>query len=500
MGGWTQSALGFLAGIAMGNWRRLAWIGVWGTVGCMPFPGPALADSQEAPIVLRGSLAEDGISLNRKIQKASQWGLRNSRKLNLKTSLVAEEPATAMDLGELRGFLSTAINRSHRLKSAIHEANAAHFSAQAEFSRLLPTVSLTGEIEREAQVNHRLGIHREVETRTGALTVNWTVFSSGANWAAYKAAKHQAITTDLRYLAGERQVFVENAAVYLDLAGAERLVRAIADTKTRLRRIRRIIAAQYTAGLTSRTDIAQIDSEIASVDAELEVAKSSRQQLRIAYRTLIGQAPPKRLKPPRFDHIVPKTKQAALERAMRSNHLISAAYSNERATRMRKRSILGQSLPQVSLFASGEVSEFSYDRAREDYDWSVGARITVPLFNAGTTSRYLEARERSIAASYQVEDIHLDVQREVESTWTAYQAAKRQKSALNRKGGSIKKALRGMRLEMEVGLRPLSDVLREEIKYAQNRVEIIRVDSALALNAYKLAAQFSDMDLAEIAP
>lgn len=462
--------------------------------------GVAVSENLDYDFHLRGSVYRSEPSLKRKIEKASRWGLRNSRKVHLDGSLVSSAVVEEIDIGSLRGFLSTSLNRSNRLKSAIHEANAAHYSAQAEFSRLLPTVSFTAEIEREAQVNHPIGVHRELESRNSAITANWTVFSGGANWTAYKAAKHQAVTADLRYLAGERQVFVENAAIYLDLLGGKRLVQAIGETNARLKQIRNVIREQFRAGLASKTDIAQIDSEIASVEAELEAANSSLEQLKISYTTVVGIKPPKMLKIPNTSHIVPKTRKAALDRALSSNHLIDAAYSNQRAAQYRKRSIFGQFLPQVSLFATGQVNEFNYDKGRDDYDWSVGARLTVPLVNAATVPRYLEAKERAISADYQVGDTQWNVSREVESTWTSYQSTKRQKSALVRKSQSIKRALHGMRKELEVGLRPISDVLREEIKFAQNKVEIIRVDSSMALSAFKLAAQFSDMDLSEIAP
>ena len=458
------------------------------------------AEEAIARFDFRGSQEINLEPLEQQISNAARWGLRNTRAEILNGSLLYGSIDVPHAQGSLFGYFRKSINRSSLLRSTIHQANASQFAARAQLYRLLPTLSFTAEIASQGRVSPVAPLRSSTDTQQATITANWTIFSSGANWSAIRAANWDAKVADLNFLVAERQVFFENALIYLELLASHKLLAAVSNTHKRLKKIRYGVKQKYHAGIASRTDIAKIDSEIASVEAQRSSARSSFNQQRIAYKDVVGSDAPKRLKEPKTSHLVSSSKKETLSRALYRNTSIAAAYANKNAATARSNFVRGQYLPKVSLFASGTTNEFDYKRASNDYDWQVGARLTIPLVDFTAMPRYRESRQLALSAGFQAQDTQRSIQREIERAWTAHQAFKKQKTILMRKSKAIKRALVGITKEIDAGLRPIDDLLREEIALIENRVSIVQIELNISSTAYQIAAQFSETQLNEIAP
>ncbi len=453
------------------------------------------------------------VPLSSKVTQAAGWGLRVPYRVGLRNSLSygyhhihlrnSHSPDhQSPDQGSSRpfaGFLRASLDRSDALRASIHQANAAHYALRATQFRLLPTLSLEAETGTERDASRYRGIS-EVPFSEASITANWTVYSSGANWYSVKAAKSAVRAADLRFLATERQAFVESANVYLELYANHKTVRAIESTLSRLKRIKFMVRRLYDAGLTSRYDIAQVDAEIESVVVELETAQTQYKQQRIAYRTLTGHEPDDQLSHPGVDHLVPSSKQEALERALKANISVMAASADAEVARYNSKVARAGFLPRVSLFASTTAEKTMFIDNTRRPDWRIGARLTIPLVDLSAMSTYREAKQNALSASYQARDTRRQIERDVETAWTLYQSQKRQHEALARKSKAINRSITALKKELNVGTRPVSDLLREEIELTSNTIQMIRNEFQLSSSAYRIAAQFSDFSLDELAP
>jgi len=369
-----------------------------------PAAWEARADELLSIFHLRNSIAANDYSLSTHIADRHQWELRSGTSDILGQSLVSEVNPQFPGGSGLRGFIENSMERSDALRSTLYSTNASRQAVKTANFNLLPTISLIGELSRDTSRTSVTGLTGSMDREQASVEAQWVVYSGGANWARIRQSRHTAEAAEWNYLAAERQIFLTNSGVYLEAVSAQKLVHAISKTIRRLKRIRYSTKLQYEAGFASRTDIAQIDAEIASVSTQLEQARATLEQQRIFYRDLVGRDAPRKLVDPKVSHLIPKSRQIAIERALHSNHTINAANSSHYAAIENSKVARGELLPTVTLFATGNTRDNTVVNTDRDYDWSAGVRVNVPLLNLSSHSRYHEARANAIAADFQARD------------------------------------------------------------------------------------------------
>lgn len=451
---------------------------------------------------LRGALEHNHLTLEDELKNASNWGLRSSRSATLQSSFLLTS-GSYQKTSHLRSFLSGAINNSASLRSTLHEANAKHHASRSAIFSLLPTLRLTVEKGRESSINTSNNLSSMADISQASIAMDWTVYSSGARWGAIQSARWDAIAADLQFLATERQLFLENVAIYLELSTRKKLLREIRNTKNRLQKIRDSVNSQYFAGLTSRTDIAQVDAEIAAVQSEIEAAKYGFENQKVAYRKATGLEAPNNIAFPKVGHLIPASKEDAISRALNRNFTVQAAYATANSAAENSRAVRGQFLPRISLYSSATVKKnrnLQNSTNNGTRDWTAGVRLTVPLVDLPSMSSYQESRQQALAATYRSRDINHSLSRDIEVRWLEYHSLKKQRAALGKQEEAVKNALVGLRKELSAGLRPASDILREEIELTNVKVNKINIELRQAIIAYRMAAEFSDLSLSELAP
>ncbi len=359
------------------------------------------ADEFSTVFQLRNSIAADDHLLSTHIADRHQWELRTTASDILGQSLVNGERLHFPGGSGMRGFIESSTERSDALRSTLYSTNANRQAVKTASFNLLPTISLVGELSRDTSRISASGFSGNLDRERASVEAQWVVYSGGANWARIRKSRHIAEASEWNYLAAERQIFLTNSGVYLEAVSAQKLVNAISDTVRRLKRIRYSTKLQYKAGFSSKTDIAQIDAEIASVSIQLEQARTTLEQQRIIYRDLVGREAPRKLADPKVSHLIPKTRQAAVDRALQSNYTINAAVSSHYAALENSNEAKGQLLPKVTLFANGSTRDNTVlNTSMRDYDWSAGIRVNIPLVNFSDRSRFHETRANAIAADY----------------------------------------------------------------------------------------------------
>ena len=189
-------------------------------------------------MVVRGTLDVADEPLSNKIIASDHWTLRSSpftakRTVRTETILATREPVGDISVGSFRGFIHSSLENSNSLKSRLHSANAAHHALRSETFQLLPSITLTGELERSNTDNNLTLSSPLGNSESVAVSANWTIFSSGARWGAINSASFSALSADAQYLASERQVFLDNTSTYLQVYGNQELVRSIEKTLVR---------------------------------------------------------------------------------------------------------------------------------------------------------------------------------------------------------------------------------------------------------------------------
>lgn len=449
---------------------------------------------------MRKAEGEIEMPLSMQLTQANNWGLRFDDGTMASRSLLSAGGQINSQNWQVAGFVRGTLDRSDALSASLYDARAAQMGAATALMDMLPTLRVNTTHSDTRWGAGSKSVLNSNSRFSASLDAEWTIYAGGANTARYRSAKYNAKAAEYQYLAAERQLVLDSLEAYLQLYSAQRLVTAIAGSHMRLSRIRDITVKLFHSGYATQTEIAQIEAEIEASAAELARAKASRDQQAIAYSDYTGNDIPDGLQLPAIDHLVPNDRETALSRALQDNFTIKRANYRVMAARENTKTALGQAGPQVRLFASANTYHKdwvpgSLGDLYDNREMTLGARLSIPLVEPAKMASYKRSRHSEFAEIYRARDTIRRISVEIKSSWAAFQSQRGQSLALSRKLEKIRKVRDGANAEYEAGLRPISDVVRREIEYANAQIEFDRSRSDEILAAYRIAVHFPDLTL-----
>jgi outer membrane protein TolC len=256
---------------------------------------------------------------------------------------------------------------------------------------------------------------------------------------------------------------------------------------------------RFQAGFASKTDIAEIRNEILTVNRELERLKLLETEQRLRWRSDTGNRAAKKLSWPNVKKLVPSSAQATVRKAVSDNPVINISNSEAASEQYRAKAGMAEFLPRVDLYGrvSREHAEPSSTR-ENDYEYSIGARLTVPLIDVASTARYRRSKERALASRYRAQDTERQIRRDVELAWNSLQSSRRQETLIKQQISTSRQIKAGLIREYEAGLRPVSDYLLHEVELAKLRQELVANRINTVTLAWQIALQFGSVSLAEL--
>ncbi|HEX9836546.1 MAG TPA: TolC family protein, partial [Alphaproteobacteria bacterium] len=243
---------------------------------------------------------------------------------------------------------------------------------------------------------------------------------------------------------------------------------------------------RFQVGEVTLTDVSQAESRLARALADRIAAEGNLATSRAVYQTVVGVAPGTLETPPPLGDLpatIADARRVASERAFP----VMLQYYVERAAREQVEIIFGEMLPLVTV--GGELSRrlgASGPDSRTETA-SVTARLTVPLYEAGSiTARVREAKE---VAAQQRRLLDQQIRASTETAtraWDALQTAQAQVTAFTAEVRAAEIALRGVQQEAQVGSRTVLDVLDAEQELLNGQVNLARARHDVVVSSYNL--------------
>lgn len=399
---------------------------------------------------------------------------------------------------DIGNFIDDSLRNSDLLRGSLHDSMAAVESTNVALFALFPAINFEARKSRSVEFSSLSGSLIDTTTLTTSISGNWNLFSSGAGIASIRAANFTALSADMQYLSNERRVVVEAVGVYLQLLASQKLKASLQGTMSRMEKILRATRARYKAGFASRTNVAQVENEIADIELQLSQATTNLNESHVKWTALTGKKASRMLSMPIIGQLLPASKAVTLQKALLSNPIIKGAEYSAQAAQQQVTVASAQFLPNVSVYGNIDIGSSGAYSSTQQNEWEIGAKLTVPLVNLAATSQYRQARETAHASKYRARDQKRKVKKEIETNWVKLNSFKRRSIILRKKIDAQHMILKGVGKEVSAGLRPLGDQLREETKYAQSQIDFIQNDLSKIATAFQIAIHFDDFTLASI--
>ena len=328
-------------------------------------------------------------------------------------------------------------------------------------------------------------------TRTGATSalggVNATlpIWTGGRVSSAVRAAKGDVAAGGEALRDVEADVLERVVGAYADLLYTQQAVEVARVGIARLDSQVAEARSRYGLGQATRTDVAQLEAQRASVVSNLVDAEGAAATAAAAYRAIVGRdagmldptiAPPAAL---------PRTLADARAAAEASNPLLLAQQRRVDAATARIDQARADGAPAVDLaggygrgvqWAGGQTNGF-------DSAANAGLALRIPLLTGGfVASRVRQAEAARRAERFDADAVARGVVRATDTAWASLTAAQGRLTASAEGLKAADLALKGVRAEYGFGLRSTIDILVADQSYraAQLAVARAQVDVLIA--------------------
>jgi outer membrane protein len=422
--------------------------------------------------------------------------------------LLASAGASAQDLLQT---LELALQRDPRLREAEATRNATLEAKPQSVARLLPSLSLTGELKR----NSILSKFEEslLAFIAGGRNIGFWESSASINltqpiyhhdyWVQLSQADNQIAEAEANYAAEQQNVMLRTSRAYFEVLFAQDSRDFALAEKRAIERQLEQAKARFEVGLIAITDVHEAQAGYDQARANLIQAENQVDNAREALQEIIGEydidlaalseeIPLKGPEPENIDNWS--------DLAQRSNLNIVAA---ENRSLVAKKDIdlqFAGHLPTLDLVGSAGFTDTNRPRGIPTEYQIIGMQVNVPMFaGGGVNSRVRQARYQYEAAQENLDGVRRSVKRQVKDAYRGILSAISQVQALEAAVVSAQSAVEASEAGLEVGTRTMVDVLTEQRNLFRTKRDYARARYDYIINSLSLKQAAGTLNPADLA-
>lgn len=402
--------------------------------------------------------------------------------------LVGAAPARAQTF---QSEAITAVSSNPGLAAERARLRAIRQALPAAWAELLPQVTVDASaIEQDSsEENIAFTVRQQPEYWIASVHASTLLFGSGRVAASTRLARAQIAAGVAFYQEAVQNFVLEFTSAYAEVRFTRAALEAQEQSLANLEEQARFARANLREGFLTRTDVAQAEARVAFARAELARAQDRVVAATEAYVRIVGHTPGDISAPPAMEGL-PTSLPAALETAENEHPALVAAVAELAGANASVD--LAAANGRLRLFLESNNSTFdaiSTNEFSQEYESTVGLRVSVPLFSGGgTRARTRQQRYLRDAARFELADLQRRVRERVNTAWSTLQAAKVRLEASRARLAAAELASRGVRREQQFGQRSMIDVLNQEQEWLNARVGVAEAERDVAIAERLLAA------------
>lgn len=419
--------------------------------------------------------------------------------------------ATPAQADTLKDALAKAYASNPTLQGARATLRATDENVPINRAGSLPSLSTTGTYtETVDPAGSSAGPDR---VGSAQLSLSMPVFAGGSVRNGIRAAETRVLAGRADLRASESGLFSQVVAAYMDVIQNEALVGLTRNNVQVLQVNLQATSDRFEIGDLTRTDVAQSQARLALAQGDLQTAEANLIRARENYIALVGDAPGALQPPPPLPGL-PATPDTAVDVALENNPDLIGAKERATAAGIDIKVAGAARLPTVSLTAGGTYQDYlgslpsalSAVTPNSTSGATVGARITIPLFQGGRpAAQERQAQARASAALEQVIGTERQVVAQTRSAYSTWRAANALIESSQAAVDAATLSLEGVRAENSVGNRTILDILDAQQELLRSQVALVTARRNAYVAGFSLLsamgrAEARDLGLEEYGP
>lgn len=319
-------------------------------------------------------------------------------------------------------------------------------------------------------------------------TAEMPLYAGGRISSAVAQARGGAEIARLGAEQARLQTIVGAVRTYTELLTARKLEERYNKLAFALKETERQAELRYRTGEIASSELAQARARKAEADAGLAQAQGRRISAEAAYQRLIGSQAGE-LSPLPSLPIVPPSLDHALDMARSSNPAMQQARTGVDVARAGVRAAQAEGLPSVGAFAEAAHVRDQFFPGYKADSVAVGIRGRWTLWAGGRVAAQTRAADAELDASdARLRQVDQALEGMVIDAWQALVTAKRMTESSRLRRDAAEEALRGTRLEAQVGARPTLAVLDAEREAIEAEAALLQAEGMQTVAAWQLNA------------
>lgn len=353
----------------------------------------------------------------------------------------------------------------------------------------LPTVSVFGDFGRAESRYQYLGPKStdHLNPRSYGLSINQNIFDFGRTANRVEAAESGVLAARAGLQSFEQQVLLAAVTYYMDVVRDGAVVKLREANIDVLKEQLRQTQDRFNVGEVTRTDVAQVEAQLAAIQADLSAARANLEYSRALYRQVIGSEPKNATDAQPLAKKVPMSLEDAIKIGEREHpqliaarHGVSAADANVRATEAQLR-------PQLNV--QGSYSRGWDQRSSDDQaeDLRVLGQVSMPLYEGGAIYAQVRAAKETLGQrQLEADSAREQVRAGIQAAWSQFESAKARVTSAQAQISAAEIALNGVREEAKVGQRTTLDVLIADQNLLSARVNLLTARRDWVVASYQV--------------
>ncbi|MCY4053296.1 MAG: TolC family outer membrane protein [Hyphomicrobiales bacterium] len=320
----------------------------------------------------------------------------------------------------------------------------------------------------------------------GELQLSQNIFEGGRTLNNVLQAEQRSAAGRARLDEVEQRVFLQIINAYFNVVTARDVV-ALGNRRVRLlERQLRAAKDRFDVGEITRTDVAQAQARLARSRSNLSQSEYELVAAEAEYTRVVGQSPEDLERSTALPDL-PATQEEALMLALEHSPELREAKSDAKAAGYAVSAAKGAFLPSIDVSGSYRYNRPDFENTNRQDVISVGARVSVPLYQRGAVSSRVRAvLARESAARMDVVASDRKLRADVRDAWEGLRSVRARVKADKTQVTANGIAFNGIEREAQAGLRTVLDVLDAEQELFDSRVSLTRSRRDEFVAAYRL--------------
>jgi len=399
--------------------------------------------------------------------------------------LMIVQPALSVTLEE---SVAHAIDNNPLIKQQYAKYEAFVRDMDAAGSNYYPTVNLHGGIGYEdTQYNSGQKIDEQLTRKELGVKVTQNVFNGFEDSAEEDRLAFEAESERLGLLSDAENLALDVARVYLDLLKAAQFIELTERNVQDHDEVLADIKVRQAQGLSSKSDLAQIQARVATSKSSLIAANNNLMDKRVEYLRLVGVRPEALIEPKVDSRLLPKNEKIAVTNAIKYNPEIRIAVADLEAASHEITRESGSFYPEVNLELHANYNDDMGGFEGRDSDARIMLTMSYDIFSGGHT---VSKKESAVWRKEEARSIRLRTEQQVSEgvrlAWNSWSMQQQQLEWLQQNVDAAKQAESGYIEQFKLNRRSLLDVLDVKVELFLARKNYIDTFYNQRLASYRL--------------